>query len=377
VKRRIFGAVLIGLGAVLVVLAVGLPLYVAPSAARLPNNLAACPAASQPQPSGCVKPSVAEANNATFLQISSTGLNIVTATLRSTTEVLPQAKLTADQQKAGKINTDTVIWDVYQTTERTDTHEVISASSTELALDRVSAAAVDWSGQWLDESGTKDMSVKYSGETYKFPFGTKKQDYKIYDTDLRTALPTKFTSVETIEGVETYHFVQDIPTTALTVGADDMSALLSRFAPGAKSGQVTYRNIRESWVDPVTGSYIKVRERQHKELQPDVGASQVLLDADFVYTHQTTVNSADAAKERGSLFKLAKLYAPIGLGLVGVLLLLGGLLLATQRRYEAVPQGAPWDSGLPEPRHRLRQDGTIISDDDMTTTGSPWIDPPR
>ena len=97
-KRRFMGAVLAGLGVLFLVVAVGLPFYVGPAVTRLPNDLQACPTVDKPQPDGCLKPSVAEASNATFLDLS-TG-QIVQGNLRATTWVVPQAKVTADEQKA-------------------------------------------------------------------------------------------------------------------------------------------------------------------------------------------------------------------------------------------------------------------------------------
>src|SRR5262245_17939756 len=100
--RRFVGALLFGLGAIFAVVAVGLPFYVAPAVTKLPYEMVPCPAAPAEQPSGCLKPSVAEANDATFLQIQTVDGKLVievnTADLRSTTEVIPKARRTADEQ---------------------------------------------------------------------------------------------------------------------------------------------------------------------------------------------------------------------------------------------------------------------------------------
>lgn len=369
--RRILGAVLTGLGMLLLVLAVALPFYVAPAVTKLPYDMVACPKPTEPQPSGCLKPSVVEAPSARFLQIKAVAdgvdINVNTANLRATTEVLPQAKITADEQAAGRLGDNAVVWDVYSTVRRIDTNEIISASSTELAIDRVTGAAVDWKNQWLDESGTKDTTIKYTDQVYKFPFGTEKRDYKIFDTDLRTALPAKFTAVETIEGIEVYHFVQNVPDTQLPVPEDSVKTLLGRFVPEATSGQVFYRNTREVWVEPNTGAYLKVRERPHQELRPNTGATQVLLDADFVYTQDTIVNSAKGAGDNVALLKLVRVYLPIGAAIIGLLLLGGGIALLSGGRPKGQHEGDPgatdggdgsWGADLPEARHQLRGEQT-------------------
>jgi len=358
--RRFVGAALAGLGGLLLVVAVGLPLFVAPAVAKLPYTLAPCPPPPAAAPDGCLKPTVAEASNAQVLLINAKGVNVITANLRTTVEVLPQVKLTADQQDAGKLDKNAVIWAVYQTTTIQETGEGVSSTSTELALDRTSAEAVNWSGQWIED---QNSPIQYSGLTYKFPFGTQQRDYKIYDTDVRAASTAKFQSVENVNGVEVYHFVQQIPDTNVTVAADSMAALLDRFAPDAKTGTVSYRNTREVWVDPVTGAFINVRERPHQELHTDTGQTQVLLDADFTYTKDTVANSAASAKANASQLKLVTLYGPIGLGVLGLVLVVVGVLLARAPR-PTTPTGA-WDETLPEPRHSLRgEPGYRAADDE-------------
>jgi len=353
--RRFFGAVFIGLGALLLVAAGGLVLLVGPAVTKLPYNMQPCPPKGQAQPAGCLQPSVAEATGATFLEIDKVGAHISTGDLRSTTEVIPQAKTTADEQGKNNLTDSSIVWDVYNTAARIDNGTVISASSTELALDRATGAAVDWKGQWISESqGSKDTSISYKGEVYKFPFSTEKKDYAYWDPDTRTAPTAKFSSVDTIEGVQTYHFIQTIADTPLTVADSDLGALINTFATTATSAQVIYSNTREVWVDPATGSFIKVREQPRKTLKPNVGATTTLLNADFVYTTDTIKSSAQSAKDNGFQLSLVTLYLPIGCGVLGLVLLVGAFVMLKGRR---PGQEGPDDgvgAPLPPPRHSLR-----------------------
>ena len=50
-----------------------------------------------------------------------------------------------------------------------------------------------------------------------------------------------------------------------------MSTLLGTFAKEAERGQVIYSNTRTLWVEPATGLYLKVQEKQKKVLQPSAG----------------------------------------------------------------------------------------------------------
>lgn len=353
--RRFLGTVLIGFGALFVVLAVSLPLYVAPAVAKLPYDLRPCDKDSKPDDTGCLRPSVAEASGARFLQIKKTGevieIEVKSGTLRTSVEVIPDATMTAAEQKANRLGANAVVWAVYQSVRATN-GDLISASSTQLALDRTTGGGIEWKGQWLDESESKDASIRYSDQIYKFPFGTEKKDYKIYDTDVRAASVAKYQSTEDVDGLEVYHFVQQIPDTAIEVDPGSLKTLLGRFATGATSGEIIYSNTREVWVDPVTGTYIKVRERQKKELRPNVGSPTVLLDADFNYTKDTTANAVAAAKANGLQLSLVRLWGPIALGVLAVLLLVFGFRLS--RKAKDTEEPAAWDDGLPNPRHRLR-----------------------
>src|SRR4051812_16353216 len=55
---------------------------------------------------GCIKPSVVIARGAQILKVDDHGINVITANVRTTVEVVPQVKLTAEQQEAGKVSND-------------------------------------------------------------------------------------------------------------------------------------------------------------------------------------------------------------------------------------------------------------------------------
>jgi hypothetical protein len=174
--------------------------------------------------------------------------------------------------------------------------------------------------------------VDFAGQLYKFPFGTQKKDYEYFDRDLRKALPIEFQGTEEIKGLETYRFQQVVPETPLNFSAERLTGLLNTFAPGAESGQVTYSNTRTIWVEPVSGTFIKVQEQQKKTLTPDAGAPTALLDGNFVYTDETVSNNVESAGETKSSVLMISRYLPIGLAVLGALLLILGLILVTTGR---------------------------------------------
>src|SRR6185295_1260480 len=135
--------------------------------------------------------------------------------------------------------------------------------STSLAVDRRTAAAQPWDKQWLD-TGSDRQSVNYTGQIYKFPFGTERKTYEIFDRDIQRAEPAPFVKTEEIGGLETYQFTQEIRNG-------------TQLLPGATSGHVTYNNPRTVWVEPTTGQYLMVPERQNKALVAPDGRSVTIL----------------------------------------------------------------------------------------------------
>lgn len=333
-KARL-GALLFGTGVLSLVVAAGLAFYVAPSVTKLPYDLQHCDAEGKPE--GCLKKSVAVAENATFLQLKAgQPPTIQTGTLEATTEVVPQPGLT-HREMTGVLAGEAVVWDVYGTVKWAEQNEVISQYHAEFALDRVSAAATEWNKQFLrTDAPPAPDAVTFAGQTYKFPFHTEQKDYEYFDRDLRRALPITFDGTEEIEGVETYRFKQIVPESDVSPPADRLSALLEALAPGATSGKVLYTNTRTIWVEPTSGNFIKVREQQRKTLVPDGGGVPVaLLDGDFIYNDETISNSAASASNTRDRLTLVGRTLPIGLTVFGLLALVGGLLLFNAGRRSA------------------------------------------
>jgi hypothetical protein len=377
--RRFLGTVLAGLGALLIIVAVGLPLYVAPRVTKVPYELVPCKTFGVDNPPGCVEPSVATAPGATFLQIDQTGGHINTATLQTTIEVVPQVKLTADEQGAGRISSNTVIWDVDSTTVRTDTGATVSQLASEMALDRTTGAAdPHWSGQWIDSTGNRDNTVRFSGQEYLFPFDTQKQSYQVFDNNLRAATTATFASADPVGDLTAYHFVQNIAETTLTLDPATLSNLQGLLAPSANSVKVTYQDTREIWIAPTTGQIVREHDHPVETLVPDTGSPVTLLDADFRYTPKSEALSVQAADAGASRLGLVRVDGPALLGPVGVVVLAVGLWQLRRRRSDvtAPPATGPTAGGsavsggfgdaggfgdLPEPRHRLRGDESTVA----------------
>ncbi|WP_328467878.1 DUF3068 domain-containing protein [Actinoplanes sp. NBC_00393] len=345
-KSRVIGTVLFGLGVLALVFAGGLAFIVAPAVSQLPYDME-------------MTQSVAEAPGARFLQITNGKATVESGTLRSTVTVQPDAAETA--KLTGDLDGSALVWLAGQQVMRTDTNELISAYSTSLAVDRKTGAAADWDGAWLD-TGSDRQPVEYTGHMYKFPFGTEKESYDIFDRDILSAQPAKFVQTEQIEGLETYQFTQEIQNATQELPADRLQVILGQLIPGATSGQVSYSNTRTVWVEPTTGQFLRVQEEQKKTLVGDNGTSVDILDATFVYTEDTTQRAAEAAADNRQKLNLVGLWGPLLLGLLGLILAIVGVVMIARRPATA-------DAGVPaqrsdSPRHAAQNDEP--ADEDRT-----------
>ncbi|WP_410814764.1 DUF3068 domain-containing protein [Micromonospora sp. 067-2] len=358
-KHRAIGAVLFGGGVLLLALAAGLVFVVKPAVTKLPYDLAA-------------STSVAEAKGATFLHITNGAIAIRQGDLKSTVLVTPDREETA--KLGGDLAGDTVVWTVGQTVDRTQTKELVNAYGATLALDRVSGAAVKWDGQYLDDTGTREK-VSFAGQVYKFPFNTEKRSYGVFDRDLRKELPATYKGTEDVDGLEAYRFEQVITDQQLNLAADRVGLLLGALAPGATQGKVTYSNSRTLWVDPVTGAYVKVREVQSKTLVPDVGTPVSLLNADFTYNEATVKASVKRANESRSQLTLLGVYAPIGVAVLALLLIVAGLLVVRRGGAVAVAEARHRADPLPvaDPTP-TRVDQPAVRDDEPERQSGPLTD---
>ncbi|MCM4082742.1 DUF3068 domain-containing protein [Paractinoplanes hotanensis] len=341
-RSRVLGAALFGLGVLALVFAGGLAFVVAPTVEQLPYDL---------------KPtqSVAVAPNARFLQITAGKAEVVEGVeLRSTISVTPDAKATS--ALSDPLDGEAVVWLVGQQVVRTDTNALISAYSTSLALDRQTAAAQPWDKAWLD-TGNNQESVAYSGQIYKFPFGTEKKDYEIYDRDILKAVPAKFVKTQQIEGLETYQFTQEIRDEIQELPADRLTVLTSQLLKGGVTGKVHYSNTRTVWVEPATGQYLKVEEKQSKSLMSDDGQSVSILDATFTYTDDTIKSAAETSGDNRQKLQLVGVWAPIGLAVLGAVLIIAALFLLNRR---------PAAPAAPAPAHNPRHSASGAADDTTT-----------
>jgi hypothetical protein len=192
-----------------------------------------------------------------------------------------------------------------------------------------------------------------TGQTVKFPFGTKKQTYQYFDQTSKRAWPVSYTATTKVKGLEVYVFKGSIPETSL----GQYGVLTGTDTLYSNTGRTVY-------VEPVTGSIVSSETAPQTSIKfADGKVSPALLVENLVPTDATIANRVDAAKGDKSKVQMLQ-RAPYVLGALGLLLLVGGLYLYLSRRRTVVQPG----------QHAARPD---VSGKLPTPRSEPAVDPAR
>lgn len=209
-------------------------------------------------------------------------------------------------------------------TEQTVTNEVTGQAIkgdnwAELAFDTVPG----------EKPEIRRVPVEPTGQVFKFPFNTEKKTYKFWDGDLAKATDAKFQSVEKIDGLTVYKFVQAIPATKIgdRVVPPSVFGLEGTKAVSADS---IYANERTMWVEPKTGTIIDRSDKQLSTVEYDghvIRATDATIEYTDAQVKKNVTDTKSSAKALG-LVRGAGWLTLSGLGLLG---LIGGLLLQRRR----------------------------------------------
>lgn len=300
--RRVTGAVLTGLGAFLLVLAVMARFYLPGQVIKFPLN----------------EYSVTTLRGTDVSYFSASALYEVTG-----------AKVQAVSTTKGDVNagsSSTAVWNnvtgVFDITNTAPPGVAITISTERLAFNRRTGALVNCCGA---EVGTK--RPHFSGLGYVFPIGTQKKTYEVYNTTLDKPEPFQYAGTATVDGYGTYKFVQHLTDQRFS------SIKLPGSLVGLKQSSVTLPEYITStitdFISPRTGAPVKEIETLDLFLEnPTTGATALtVLDGTLTSTPKSQAAAIKTAKSYGSEILWVEDLGPlIGL-IVGVVLLVTGLLM--------------------------------------------------
>lgn len=302
--RRVVWAVLAGLGAFFIVLAIMSRLYVPGQAVKFPLNEYSVNTMVADGASWFSPKSVSELSPVT-LQVTTTVKGDVSA---------------ADS--LGSLST--AVWQSFATTEDITDHEPVNIPAVPdvLAFDRKTGVLIPWSGNTV---GGKHVSV--SGQGFVWPLGAKKHDYLVFDQVLLKPVKFVYKTTGSVGGIPTYVYVANVPSQQ--VGTQSLPGALV----GSTAAEVTlpeFYSAQETYnVDPVTGAPISVVRDTQEVLKDSTGTTRlVLLNADLRTSAASIASDVKTDNHYRTEIMLATTIVPVVAGLLGIILLVIGLVLS-------------------------------------------------
>lgn len=219
-----------------------------------------------------------------------------------------------------------------------------------------------------DDKPPTNIALPHEGLAYRFPFGTEKKTYSVFDPIAQKAFDANYDGEEDVNGMTTYRFSQNIgydadgklvePVRYASLYEDDAdSEVTARAAmwgvPGEPDEPITmsryYAAQRTFWVDPVSGTIVKKDEHGYhyyarEPLKPEV----TFVDYKVAFNEETVETQVASAGDERDRVALWGRILPITFTAMGLVLLVGGALLGS---FSLRAESALIDPGLDEADH--------------------------
>jgi hypothetical protein len=283
--------------------------------------------------------------------------------------VVQQQQYTTESGVDTPSNADVVTLQVGTTLRRTDKQQdsgLLLAIVDTVTLNRRTAMAVSSESNpagavqkprtMEDTKPPTNIPLKHDGLNYRFPFNVEKKTYPYFDPIAQKAFDANYEGEDDVLGLTAFHFKQNVglddngklvaPVEYPSLyERDEDSTVTARAAlwglPGPPDEQITmkryYAAQRDFWVDPVSGTIVKSKEREwhyyvrcgdpdckaRDPLKPEV----TLVDYTVTSTEATVENQVNAARNERDRVALWGRVLPISFTALGIIALVGGTLL--------------------------------------------------
>ena len=257
-------------------------------------------------------------------------------------------------------NASVVTWQVGTTLRRTDKQKdtgLLLAMVDTVTMNRTSALAVSTDSnpggavqkpRWMDDSKpATNVVLQHEGLTYRFPFNVEKKTYPFFDPIAQKAFDANYDGEEDVLGLTTYHFRQNVgydadgklvePIKYPSLYDDSADSTVTATAeqwgvdaPPEESITMTryYAAQREFWVDPVSGTIVKSKDRGFHYFARDPLKPELTMVDYTVTSNESTVEAqVNAARNERDLVAVWGRILPITFTALGIVALVGGALL--------------------------------------------------
>src|SRR6204780_4769206 len=294
--RRVSGFILTILGAFLLVVAVLLRVWVAPSVIEFPLD------------------------EYQIVQLAGTGSYFSPAREK---ELVGVSVLVTETTKGADVagSGGAAVWDGFVAVQDTTNRTPIAYVAFREALNRRTGELVDCCGAYVTNpvNGKPKYSVRMTGIGFVWPFGAQRQTYLVFDIGASRTAPARYAGPARIGGILTYRYVEKVTPTRF--GTEPRNSF------GQSPGEY-YSATNTYFVDPETGMPLRITENQEVTLAS--GGVTQLVSPDLSLTEtahsvRAAVSSDDGV--RGAIALYESTLPLIGLTLGLVFLAIGILLV--------------------------------------------------
>lgn len=226
-------------------------------------------------------------------------------------------------------SSSTAVWNGFTYLYDTTNSLPFEYSSRRFAFDRRTAVLVTCCG--ANVGGNR--SIKQTGLVgFLWPFGTQQITYQVFDPAINKPEPARFAGTSTIDGISVNRYVEHV-----THVQDGTVTLPGSLVGMAGTASVTlpeyYTATNTFWVDPETGAQLNTTEVQRLTLEDSTGVTRlVILNGTLNFTPQSLHTVVGLDNTARSEVALIEVILPLVLGVVGLILLVVGIVLAQVRR---------------------------------------------
>jgi hypothetical protein len=301
--RRVAGLVASALGTFLIVLALLTRFYVAGQAIKFPLN------------------------ESTVATLSASNVSYFSPALLAELTGVTMTDTTTVQGDEASSNSSRAVWNEFSYVYDQTNHQTFNYSLERLAFDRRTGALVNCCGAYI---GT-NTKLHFSGLGFVWPLGAQKKTYELFDTTLLRPMPTTYEGTAVVDGENTYKYVENVPATQS--GTETLpGSLVGLKDQPTVSLREFYQATTTDFVDPATGAPVKVNSVQHLYLVDSSGTQVLnLLHANFTSTPASVASAVSTAKSDDAKISLVTVILPVIFGLLGIILIVIGILLARSR----------------------------------------------
>jgi len=218
---------------------------------------------------------------------------------------------------------------LYDTSDSTN----LSYSQETYVFDRNTGVAVHCCGE----------NPRHEGETLKFPFGTKKVTYPLYDDMAQKAFPAPYVRTEALGGLQTYVFESHVPDTFVGNMENVPGSLVNQPDTPSVTAPKHYMADTTVWIEPTTGAVIKGQRRAIQWLTDNNGQfGSMLADVNVEYNPATVQSNVDQYSKKAKQLRMVSTSVPIFGPIAGaIMIVVGLLLLRTPTRGRTKPAAEP------------------------------------